>query len=154
MMLYLVQHAEAKREDEDPLRSLTETGAQDVRRVAVHLSKKNISLDRALHSAKLRARQTAEILREYLKPVHGAAETDALAPMDDPRIWADRITAGQENLMLVGHLPHLERLAALLLCGDPSKRVVAFTMAAVVAIERSDDGTWSLRWLITPELTS
>ena len=34
MLLYLVQHAEAKREEEDPARGLTDKGWKDIRRVA------------------------------------------------------------------------------------------------------------------------
>ena len=46
MFLYLVQHADAKKEEEDPSRSLSEKGIQDIARIASLLlcgnSEKNI----------------------------------------------------------------------------------------------------------------
>jgi len=62
MRLYLVQHGEAKREEEDPSRPLTENGRREVEIVAKFLSEAGIKIDKILHSGKLRAAQTAEIL--------------------------------------------------------------------------------------------
>ncbi len=42
MFLYLVQHAEAKREEEDPLRPLSENGLRDIKKVAFHVSRLRI----------------------------------------------------------------------------------------------------------------
>jgi phosphohistidine phosphatase len=42
MYLYLVQHGEAKREDEDPARGLTEKGTKDVHQVAQFLQNKRL----------------------------------------------------------------------------------------------------------------
>ncbi|MCJ7481928.1 MAG: hypothetical protein MUO31_03085 [Thermodesulfovibrionales bacterium] len=75
MFLYLVQHADAKKEEEDPSRSLSEKGIQDI-----------------------------------------------------------------------------ARIAALLLCGNSEKNIVAFRMAGVVCLKRDDAGVWSLQWMLTPEI--
>lgn len=53
---------------------------------------------------------------------------------------------------LVGHLPHLQRLASLLLFGAAEKKNVAFAMGGIVALERDDAGNWSLRWMVIPDL--
>jgi phosphohistidine phosphatase len=152
MRLYLVQHGEAKREEEDPARPLSAKGLQDITRVASYLSKLDVRLDAIVHSTKLRARQTAEVLYEYLKPMKGLSGKDGLAPLDDPAIWRERVTNSAENMFLVGHLPHLGRLSSLLLCGDPERSIIAFRMAGVVCLERDDNGTWSLQWMITPDI--
>ena len=72
--------------------------------------------------------------------------------MDDPGIWAKRAAQLQEGVALVGHLPHLERLTSQLLCGNPDEPTVAFTNGGMVCLERSQEGSWSLRWSIVPWL--
>lgn len=150
MFLYLVQHAEAKREEEDPARGLTEKGFQDIRKVSASIANLNIKISQIFHSGKTRALQTAEILAEHLKPEKGLFETDGLAPLDEPEIWAERISNMAEDTVLVGHLPHLGRLASLLLCGDKERNVIDFKMGGIVCLKRLDDGRWMVEWMIVP----
>jgi phosphohistidine phosphatase len=152
MFLYLVQHADARKEEEDPYRSLSEKGIQDITRIASYIWQLNLKVLRIFHSSKLRARQTAEILFEYLKPRKGLSEVDGLSPLDNPDIWAARLLDIQDDAILVGHLPHLARLASLLLCGNSEKNIVIFRMAGVVCLKRDDAGVWSLQWMLTPEI--
>jgi len=152
VLLYLVQHGDAKREEEDPSRPLSDKGREDVRKVASYASRMKIEVDEVLHSGKLRAKQTAEILSEHLKIENGISETDSIAPLDNPLIWAERLKDRTTSLMLVGHLPHLAKLSSLLLCGDMEKNVVAFRMGGIVCLKRDDTGKWSLQWMITPEI--
>jgi phosphohistidine phosphatase len=56
-----------------------------------------------------------------------------------------------EDLLLVGHLPHLARLAALLLTGDPEKSVINFRMGGAVRLRRMEGGQWLVDWMIIPE---
>jgi len=150
MKLYLCQHAEAKWEEVDPNRPLTEKGYDDAWRVAAHAAgHAHVRVRRILHSSKLRARQTAEVWAEYLSPVE-TAQAEDLDPQADPRVWADRLMREPEDTMLVGHLPHLARLASRLLCGDEGRGVVTFYNGGIVCLERSEGGTWSLQWAVTP----
>jgi len=151
MFLYLVQHGEAKREEEDPARGLTEKGAGDAWRVAGYCARAGIAPSRVFQSGKTRAKQTAGIFADILYPAHGVEETDGLSPMDDPKIWFDRIAATKEDAMLVGHLPHLGRLASLLVCGDGDRSVVNFKMGCVVCLRRSGEGRWAVEWMVIPE---
>src|SRR5512143_1198235 len=123
MVLYLVQHAEAKREEEDLARPLSEKGVGDARRMAAYLSRLNLKVGRVFHSNKLRAEQTASIVLGQTRLTNIIAQTDGLAPLDDPLVWAERLRDRREDTMLVGHLPHLAKLAALLLCGDMSRNI-------------------------------
>jgi phosphohistidine phosphatase len=150
MLLYLVQHAEAKREEEDPQRGLTEKGIQDIRKVAANAEKLNIKVNQIFHSGKTRALQTSQVLADHLKPEKGISEADGLTPLDDPQIWFERISKMDEDTMLVGHLPHLGRLASLLLCGDMDKAAVDFKMGGIVCLKKFEDGHWSLEWMIIP----
>ena len=59
--------------------------------------------------------------------------------------------------MLVGHLPFLTRLAALLVTGDPDRPVVQFRYSAVVCLEPMDqattqDGRFLVAWIATPDM--
>ncbi|HYA86473.1 MAG TPA: phosphohistidine phosphatase SixA [Nitrospirota bacterium] len=153
MLLYLVRHGEAKRENEDPAQGLTQKGRADVLRVAQFLQNKNFSLSRVLHSSKTRARETAVIFADHLKPVYGVSEAENLAPLDNPEMWANRIAGMNEDTMLVGHLPFMARLAGLLLCGDKEKSPIDIKPGGIVCLTRSDDRRWSLEWMIAPEIT-
>jgi len=151
MFLYLVQHGEAEQQNAGLVRPLTGKGRNDVRKVSLAVAT-HMQVSRILHSGKLRALQTAEILEEVLHPPAGITETDGLSPSDDPAIWAKRLHEMSEDIVLVGHLPHLQRLAGLLLCGTTENKVVEFRQGGICALERSDAGTWSLCWVIIPRL--
>lgn len=146
---YLVQHAQAKTKEEDPNRGLTEEGLENAQKVADYLAGLRLELGSIFHSGKERARETAEILAEKLGLKGNIFEKDGLAPMDDPHIWAERLSQFQESVMLVGHLPHLSRLASLLLVGEISRPVVSFKNAGVVCLKR-ESADWSLEWIIIP----
>ncbi len=152
MFLYLVQHGEAKREEEDPSRPLSDKGIEDVQRMASYLSRLSIEVEEVLHSAKLRAKQTAELLANDLRIAKGVSQTDGLAPLDTPELWAERLKSKKDPLMLVGHLPHLGKLSSLLLSDDKEKNIIAFKMGGIVCLKMDDAGKWSLQWMITPEI--
>lgn len=153
MNLYLVQHGEPVSKDVDPQRPLSEHGRRDVEKVA-RFAEKNcgMALSRIHHSGILRARQTAEILAAALS-LPGPLESDGLAPLDDPSIWGHRLADLSDSIMLVGHLPHLARLAATLLCGEAESTPVAFRMGGMVAL-LWEEGKWSLQWMLVPDMLS
>lgn len=151
MFLYLVQHAQAKSKEDDPHRALTKKGLQDITKVAEYISKLNIPLDKIIHSGKLRARQTAEKIAEKLIPEGNVEEQKGLAPLDDPSAWVEKIKNTNENIIVTGHLPFLEKFTSLLLCGDPNKRIVSFQMGGIIALKREEE-IWSLDWIITPDI--
>jgi len=152
MRLYLVQHGEAKREEEDPARPLTENGRKEVERVAGFLAKTGVKIQRILHSGKLRAAQTAEVLGQHLKPTRGIEKAEALEPLADPGIWIEKVNHMDEDVMLVGHLPHLKKLASLLLTGRDDLEIVKFRYGGVVCLERRENGLWSILWIIRPDI--
>ena len=150
MGLFLVQHGEATREDENPDRPLTDRGRRDVHhviRLATNVGA--IAAERIVHSGKTRAAQSAAAWGEALGVAVDAA--DGLAPRDDPQIWASRVANTPVDLMLVGHLPHLAKLAGLLVAGDSERPVVAFRQGALVGLELGPAG-WSV-WLVVPPAT-
>lgn len=151
MEIYLVRHGEAESELVEPTQPLRERGRADVTRAARHVARIKVSAAEIRHSTKLRAKQTAEILAAHLNPVHGLLEADYLEPGADPGKAQAAVETATDPLMLVGHLPHLARLASLLLVGDPSREVVRFQPGAVARLERTERG-WVLGWMLTPEI--
>jgi phosphohistidine phosphatase len=150
MKLYLVQHGNALSKEQDPQRPLSEKGTKDVSRVAEFLKEKYINVEALWHSGKTRAAQTARILGSALGKGDGL-EHEGLAPNDDVQNIARQINSADGNIMIVGHLPFLSKLASLLLVGDESADIVNFNQAGVVCLQ-SDDANWSLSWIITPQL--
>ena len=146
----LVQHGEAKPEQEDPARPLTERGRSDVEATAEVLARLGIGVERIIHSGKTRARQTAEIMATHLNPKGGVEEFSEMAPLDDPGKVIQKIEES-EAVMLCGHLPHLSRLASRLLVGEDEKEIVRFVMGGCVCIVHEPERGWRLAWAITPE---
>lgn len=149
--VYLAQHGEAKSEEEDPERPLTDRGRDKVELVARYVAKCGIEVAEILHSGRLRAKQTAKLFAQYLSPAQGIREVEGLAPLDDPHKARELLQTSEKPLMIVGHLPHLGRLASSLIFGSPDKEIIKFEMGGVVCFSRSDD-IWSIHWALIPKL--
>ena len=152
MKLYLVQHAEAASEHENPQRPLTEAGRQDIQMMAAFIEPLNITVDYLWHSEKTRAIQTSEVLAEVVKVNEAKMGRDGLNPNDDVKVVREEIALANKDVMIVGHLPFLGRLASLLLVGSESANVVAFKQGGIVCLSCLDDNLWQIDWMVTPEL--
>jgi phosphohistidine phosphatase len=147
--IYLVRHGEAVSEQQDPQRPLTSSGREEVERVARKAAAKNVQVSAIFHSGILRARQTAEILAEALRFASGIQSLSGLRPQDDPAIAKAEIEAAENPIMLVGHLPHLHRLVALLLSGDADSQVMEFPPATMICCS-NDTSRWEISWTLAP----
>jgi phosphohistidine phosphatase len=155
MRLYLVQHGEAVPAEDDPDRPLSDKGRQDVQRLASLIARAGVGVRRVLHSPKPRARDTAVLLAQVLGPGGVVEETpQGLAPMDDPGILAGAIAGWEDDdqVMIVGHLPHMGRLLSRLVASDDEAQVAAFTPGSVACLERAGDGGWAIVWMAGPGL--
>ena len=147
MFLYLAHHGDAVGPDVDPQRPLSRRGGDQVdtlsRQAAAHDAHPNV----IWHSGKLRARQTAEAYWRVCNPLAEVSATRWMQPDDPPRL-ADLLQVETRDVMLVGHMPHLDRLLRHLLDGTctPSP----FPPHGVVALERTASG-WDERWRLEPE---
>ena len=152
MQAYLVQHGEAKRKEEDADRPLTEKGQQDVGRLAGFLGGAGVRVGEIWHSGKTRASQTAGILAGAVGTAGTERQYDGLGPEDDPGPMANELDEMEQDVMLVGHMPFMGALAALLLVDDEEEELVAFRPGAVLCLERMEVGAWQVRWMVAPEL--
>ena len=151
--LFLIQHGEAKTKDEDPEKPLSDHGAAEVEKMAAWAARAGVEVNEIRHSGKRRAEQTAGILGRHLAPDHGVVAATGLNPKDDIEPVARELVSRHESLMLVGHLPFLDRLASRLIAGDPTAAAVRFTNAGIVCLRR-DAGDWSLVWTVTPAIVA
>lgn len=148
---YLVRHGESTSELEDPAKPLSDRGREEVMRVARYAASVGVKVAEIRHSDRLRARQTAEILAEYLLPRLGLREIEGLAPGADPnRVHAD-LAATEEPLMLVGHLPHLSRLISVLVLGNSETEIIRPDTGSMICLVKTERG-FRLLWVLTPDL--
>ena len=146
MDAYLIRHGDAVAEMDNPKRPLSTKGRRDVQRTAAHLAlARNIQISAIYHSGILRAFETAQILAEILAPPLGLHLHAGLLPEDDPAIVKAELDLMDHPIALVGHLPYLNRLAALLTSGDPNRAVVEFLPAMMIGFERQDY-QWKITW--------
>ncbi len=152
VFIYLVQHGIAHPENIDPERHLTEKGKHETEKIAKYLANKGLlSVTKIVHSPKVRAIETAEIFAKFLQPKNGTEEVEGLTPTADPAMWQQKLQDINDNLMIVGHLPHLQKLVALLVAGKDIN-LIKFRNSAVLCLERTADRTWLLHWYLLPEL--
>jgi len=152
MKIYLVQHGEAVAKQVDPERPLTEQGMTDVQRIAVALKHAGVVVKRVIHSGKLRAQQTAEILAIDIAPGLQLETSDLINPNDNPGELDLQIDVGNKDIMVVGHLPFMAKLVSFLVTGDDSQALVAYQPGSVVCLELIEKNNWQVNWMLRPEL--
>ncbi len=152
MKLYLVQHAKAASGEQDPQRSLTQEGRRELQKIKEFIKPLNLSVDYLWHSEKKRAIETAELLAEAVEIKKAKTVRGGLSPSDDVVILKDELNTAADDIMIVGHLPFLSKLASLLLTGRESADIVAFKNAGIVALARSEENRWQIDWMVTPEI--
>ena len=151
MPLLLVQHGKNLPMELDPEKGLSPEGTGDVKRVAETLRDYGISVDFIWHSGLKRARQTAEIFAAALGKDLEPLQKDGLAPLDD----VTKLNLNPEkDLMIVGHLPFMERFVSFLVVGSPDRPpVVKFQNGGVVALDKNNEtGSWHIKWTLFPNI--
>jgi phosphohistidine phosphatase len=151
MNLYLVQHGESKSEEEDPERRLADKGIGEVQKVARFLSALKLSVNAVWHSDKPRAQQTAELVAEAIGASDRIEQQEGLAPKDKVTPTKKALEQSSGDVMIVGHLPFLGKLVALLVTGNDENEIVQFQFGSVVCLEQRD-GKWRVAWMIRPAL--
>ena len=151
MKLYLVRHGQPNPEETDPEKGLSDVGKNEISKLAESIKHLNINSAEIWHSGKARAEQTAGILTTSVNSSQGLVEKTGLKPNDPVDSIAIEIVAVNSDLMLVGHLPFMSKLASLLLAGDKSRCSIDFNTGGFACFEYNK-GRWSLNWLVHPGL--
>jgi phosphohistidine phosphatase len=149
MNFYFARHGEAVADFIDPARPLTPAGREDIETVARLAADKTVQVSVIYHSGILRAAQTADIFAAHLAPADGVRVMSGLRPEDDPCVAAAELAISGSPVMLVGHLPHINRLTAMLISGDAEVGVIDF-MPAMMACCGREGSLWKLAWTLAP----
>jgi phosphohistidine phosphatase len=126
--LYLLRHAKSSWDDpelNDPERPLDARGERAASLIGVHLAQEGVRPDWILCSSARRAVQTLERVLPHLDPAPPVSTERGLYGASAAQLL-ERVAAADEaaaSLLLVGHNPALEQLAAALIGkGDPGAR--------------------------------
>ncbi len=152
MALYLVQHGKSLPKEEDPEQGLSSEGITDVERISTVAKHYGVRVNIIEHSGKKRARETAEIFAEALGPARGIQARSGINPLDDVAQIAGDLRV-DDNLMLVGHLPFMERLTSYLITGSVKKLVFKFQNGGIVCLDQEPDRrSWFIKWTLSPNI--
>jgi phosphohistidine phosphatase SixA len=102
------------------------------------------------------------VIAKYLTPPKGIEESDSLKGDDDVKVWLDRLSTIEEDVMLVGHMYFLNDFAYCLITntatppppmkkGDEYAKKIDFEKSSMVCLEKREKG-WSLKWMVTPDM--
>ena len=151
MALYLVQHGKSLSKDNDPEQGLSEEGIAEVQRIANVAKGYSVKPASIKHSVKKRARRTAEIFASALLAEGDIEEMTGLKPMDDIKVIAKGLNS-KDNIMLIGHLPFMERLTAYLITGSPDREVFKFQNGGIVCMDQTARENWVIKWTLMPNI--
>jgi len=150
MALFLVQHGKSLPKEKDPDQGLSREGLAETQSMAQLAAEKNIQVERIIHSGKKRALQTAEIFMKELEPEAGITKGPGLAPLDDVASFASTLNS-DDKIMIVGHLPFLERLVSFLVAGSADSLLIKFQNSAIICLDMEDEfERWFIRWVQFP----
>jgi len=147
MRLYLIQHGIAVPEEQDPQKPLSQEGRDDTQKTAEFLKARDIKVDRIWHSKKTRSVQTAQMISGSIT-CSEIEERDDINPKDPVDKLQEGIQALDADLMIVGHLPFLQKLASLLLTGSDRNELISFKNSGVICLEYQEN--WKLAWFVPP----
>ena len=152
MALFLVQHGQSLPKDVDPDQGLSDEGIAETDRIANVAKNYGVNVKIIKHSVKTRARQTAEIFAAALKPDGNIQEIIGIKPMDDVSAVAEKISP-QDDVMLVGHLPFMERMTSHLITGTIEKPVFKFQNSGIVCLDQDPETkSWFIKWTLMPHI--
>lgn len=149
MFLYLIQHGRSFSKEQDPERPLSDEGKVETELMANYLKNKIKHLDSIWHSQKLRSTQTAKIISEALGKI-STLERNDINPLDPVSKLPEELKGSNKDIMIVGHLPFLQKLASKLLTGDENQRIITFTYSCTLCLSYQDE--WSIQWFLIPAL--
>jgi phosphohistidine phosphatase len=152
MALYLIQHGKSLPKDQDPDQGLSAEGIAETQRISNAAKDYGVAVSQIRHSVKTRARQTAEIFAGALNPKQGIQEVSGIKPLDDVAEYAANIDPA-EDIMLVGHLPFMERITSYLITGSIDQPVFKFQNSGIVCLDKDPEKQgWVILWALMPNI--
>jgi len=152
MALFLVQHGKSLPKDVDPDQGLSDEGIAETERIANVAKDYGVNVKIIKHSVKTRARHTAEIFASALNPQGIIQEVSGIKPLDDVAAVAETLNPN-EDVMLVGHLPFMERMTSYLITGSIERPVLKFQNSGIVCLDKDPETrSWFIKWTLMPNI--
>ena len=85
-------------------------------------------------------------------PEQGCEQKPGLSPNDPVSEILNNIIFQKKNILLVGHLPFLQKMVSLALLDAESQAIIKFCMAGIVCLEYDEEGVWTLIFEVISEL--
>lgn len=151
MAIFLVQHGLSLSKEQDPSKGLSGKGRAETVRIAEVAKGYNIPVKKIVHSGKKRAEQTAIVFKDILGITVPCEPIDSIRPLDDVKLFGKKIDS-TSNLMVVGHLPFMERLVSYLIAGSEGISVIKFQNSGIVCLD-GEAGNWFIKWTLNPDIS-
>ncbi|MCF6248069.1 MAG: phosphohistidine phosphatase SixA [Desulfobacula sp.] len=150
MAIFLAQHGLSLSRDKDPEKGLSQKGKEETQKIADVAKFYKIPVTKIVHSAKKRADQTARIFKATLE-INNIEQISGISPMDDVTVFGNKIDPNS-SILVVGHLPYMEKLVSFLTTNDSDIRVCKFQNSGIVCLD-FDDAGWFIKWILNPNIT-
>ncbi len=152
MKLFIVRHGEAVDAEDDRERVLSVAGRERTVKTAAFLAKNGVKVGIIYHSVKTRARETAVLISDSIKPSEGILEAEGLKPNDPIGPWLLKINGLSSDAMIVGHLPFLSKLLSGLAAGNDKIEIALLKDSSAVCLEKESEGRWRILWFVNPDI--
>lgn len=160
MKLFLLRHADAQNTCPDENRRLSEKGRAQIGGLVSRLRPGSFpNLAQIWHSTYARAEETARGFADKAGLEVPIVRTEGLSPCDGPHHAARLVASVSQmgaDLLIVGHNPHLEELASLLVVGNPGRRIVRFKKCSLLCLDLESEpvmgneyGSWSISGFVS-----
>ncbi|MCS5708414.1 phosphohistidine phosphatase SixA [Candidatus Berkiella cookevillensis] len=156
MKVILVRHGEAVEGAVDALRHLTEHGEEQIQTIADYLSKNAISFSKCYYSGRERTKQTAKIICEQISPHTKLEILTLLEPNANPQALINRLSHFNEDILLVGHLPHVQDFVSELLSQNEMRDLnkIIFHPGSMLILSTEDHVNWHIEHYLNPDETA
>ena len=153
MALYIVQHGKSLPKEVDPEKGISEQGKEEATLIANVAKGYKVQVSDIFHSGKKRALQTAEIFASILNNKGQLRKAPGMNPMDDVKVFAREMVVNN-NTMVVGHLPFLEKLISFLITGSEAYTLFKLQNAGIVCLDQKEESvSWFIKWALMPDIS-
>lgn len=152
MKLYLARHGDSMPMGRDATRPLSTLGKNQITQLAKFLAPAQLFVHNIVHSGKLRAQQTAELLSPAFQTTKPLEISTDLEPDNSIVPLIEYIGLDPQDKLCVGHLPFLGRLVAKLVTGHENSDIVIFKPGTLVCLESMTKTHWVIQWMLSPDL--
>jgi phosphohistidine phosphatase len=147
-----MRHGEALSATENAERPLSTKGQQDAKAIGQYLAACQISIPHIIHSAKLRAKETAQYLASSMPKARLVEAKTGLDETDNLDYILEELPNWHEDTLIVGHLPFLSQLVSHLVAHESHSPIVRFAPATIVCLDLHEAQRWIVNWMMSPVL--